>query len=385
MSDSDAAKQDESSSSGGGDTSSSPLVKKLRYSQPDVKVILVYTNDDQEKADDSDNNKNKDTAASDACTSEESKKEKEYWMYSLELCRWSKFVDNCLSSNMQEASTKEIKFHNVTPEIFDLAIRLQNDHNAIRSATAEEAIKVVEFYDKYEFTAGLEFCDRVIVEHFKNLEHQGGEGAGWLFSDLDLSIESTVVAERHNLKESKTQSLSHMYSCLFGEPSIFTVDQVKKLHHLFKEGNFPDVVPDQTSKEELESACFPKYFVSYHSNRGRHHSILVRAVRISLTETDADGTYYRDDDLDSEDSTAAFLEKPGGRNMFQGQRGKFWVGRSDDSNWSICFAVHGDDGIVEQLWVSPNSGHLDIPPTSLWLPVEGSGLDFNSTPVLEYV
>jgi len=42
MADFDAANQDESSTCGGGARSSSPLVKKIRYSEPDVKVILMY-------------------------------------------------------------------------------------------------------------------------------------------------------------------------------------------------------------------------------------------------------------------------------------------------------------------------------------------------------
>ena len=77
-------------------------------------------------------------------------------MYSTELCRWSKFVDCCLSANMQESSTKEIKFYNVTPDVFELAIRLQCDLNAIRAITTEQAIQVAGFYDKYEFTAGFD-------------------------------------------------------------------------------------------------------------------------------------------------------------------------------------------------------------------------------------
>jgi hypothetical protein len=80
---------------------------------------------------------------------------KEYEMYSQVLSKLSTFVDTALSINMRGKETKSIVFNDVTPEIFELAIKIEEDSFAARSMTLEDAIKVVLFYHMYEFPTGL--------------------------------------------------------------------------------------------------------------------------------------------------------------------------------------------------------------------------------------
>lgn len=198
---------------------------------------------------------------------------------------------------------------------------------------------------------------------------------GKAFSDLDLSIEATVVAERRNLKESKALSLCRMERFLDTYPAMFNPDQIKKMHHLFKEGHFYNAVPGETSQEEIESACFPKYFVSFYSNDYKNVA-LAQKVKITGTKTKADGTY---DVLDDD------LEFFGKQKTFEGRHGRFWIRNHD--GWCILFSPPGDEESGSMLWKSPNSRHLDIPPMRPWLPVEGAalGLDPTHVPVLQYV
>jgi hypothetical protein len=80
---------------------------------------------------------------------------KEYEMYSQVLSKLSTFVDTALSINMRGKETKSIVFNDVTPEIFELAIKIEEDSFAARSMKLEDAIKVVLFYHMYEFPTGL--------------------------------------------------------------------------------------------------------------------------------------------------------------------------------------------------------------------------------------
>ena len=73
-----------------------------------------------------------------------------------------------------------------------LAIKFQSDQTAARAMTPEDVLKVLDFYDKYEFTAGLALCDQVLLEQFEELGKSPWHGRDSKVTTpiLDLFVEA---------------------------------------------------------------------------------------------------------------------------------------------------------------------------------------------------
>lgn len=122
-----------------------PQAKKLRFSEQDLQLVVKYTDETGLEA------------------------TKSYSVYSQVLAKYSKFIDTSLSVEMKEKKDRVIVFHDTTPEVFELALHLQESLTAARNATVDDLLKVASFYDKYEFTDGLDLCGAVFREYIKAL------------------------------------------------------------------------------------------------------------------------------------------------------------------------------------------------------------------------
>ena len=236
-------------------TSCLAVFKKLRVTDPDLKVVLQY----------------KDNNGKDA--------KQEYAMYSHLLANLSVFVDTALSVDMKEKETKTITLPDVTPEVFDLAIKLETSPAAARTLTLEDAMKVVGFYHKYQFSGGLELCDLVLYECFeqKSCKQRKKEpvlDVSDLFAPLriespgillQLLVDAALFAQDFDLEKSKKSSvrwLSLNMNGTLGNNNVFNVSHIKKLHPLFKAGLLSGVKSlAKLTSAEVESPLFPKYFV----------------------------------------------------------------------------------------------------------------------------
>jgi hypothetical protein len=131
-----------------------PFPKKLRFVDPDLTVTVC-------------------------CTDKEVNEEKQYSMYSMLLANHSGFVDAALSNEMKEKKDGTIFFEGIHPDNFELAIQIVEcegmlssmipHHSGSKLDEYEKAFhltkEVVTFYDKYEFTRGLEISN----EHLEHL------------------------------------------------------------------------------------------------------------------------------------------------------------------------------------------------------------------------
>ena len=138
----------------------------LRSSEPDLKVIL-------------------------GSDGEEIK-----WYHAPTLAHKSKYIDTMLSTPMKEAETSTITFPDISPELWDQAMEFLDSPVAARRMKISDVLKVAKFYDKYEFIEGTKLCDDVLLDYFRFIDRSATQ------TDVDLFIQSVVVAYESNLMES---------------------------------------------------------------------------------------------------------------------------------------------------------------------------------------
>ena len=196
-----------------------PTAKRLRSSDPDLQVVVKFTGDDGKVV------------------------EKEYAMYAGVLAGMSKFVDAMLAAPMKENNDGKVVLEDVSPEVFEAALKFEQDTTAARNMTAEDAVKVLEFYDKFEFTGGLHLCNVVLNEYFQQQLDLGFKKPP---DNLNLLIEAIMLAEQCNLPEALKNGVLYMHKKMcsgqteypFGG-TMFTKEHIKKLQPLFVKGVIP--------------------------------------------------------------------------------------------------------------------------------------------------
>eukprot|EP00579_Thalassiosira_antarctica_P032205 CAMPEP_0202003768 /NCGR_PEP_ID=MMETSP0905-20130828/9271_1 /ASSEMBLY_ACC=CAM_ASM_000554 /TAXON_ID=420261 /ORGANISM="Thalassiosira antarctica, Strain CCMP982" /LENGTH=125 /DNA_ID=CAMNT_0048560981 /DNA_START=9 /DNA_END=383 /DNA_ORIENTATION=- len=106
--------------------------KKLRSSEPDLKVVL---------------------GSGDA--------ESIQWHHSQTLASKSKYIDAMLSTPMKEKDEYIISFPDIDPETWQKMMKYIENLVAARQMNARDALDVALFYDKYEFVEGGNFVIRL--------------------------------------------------------------------------------------------------------------------------------------------------------------------------------------------------------------------------------
>lgn len=306
--------------------------QKLRSSKSDLKLILKYTGENGFK------------------------QVKEYDVYAQVLASLSKFIDASLSVDMKEKESRQIILHDVSPSLFEQAIKYVQDPLSIMSITPSNAINVAKFYDEYEFTSGISLCDHVLFDYLKKEYYAAVSDASAGPVDLDLLVTSIVTADECNLASARDMGIKYLLLKLGTTTSqsccgstMFSLEHIQKLHGLFKKGHLETVVPPGTSKEELECVLFPKYFVNYRSREFTCQSI--EAVTVEGTENVFKGKYHL-------------------------QPGHFYSKTTDErcclitkspltgDNWAIILKRTADDGTDEHIvhYVCYHSSNLAAPP-----------------------
>jgi len=310
--------------------------RKLRSSEPDLKVMLNYSSEKGES------------------------QVKEYQLYSQSLAKMSKFVDTCMSVEMQEKKSREIIFDDVSPDLFESALNYLGNPLEVLTMTPTRAVELVEFYDKYEFPEGIALCDQILSNYFN--PHRGYEP---LDDDLglDFCIDAAVVSEMLNLPKSKAPAVDSLGGMLYGPygddcetDTMYCLDQVKKMHPLFKKGHLRGHVEDLT-EEEIQSPLFPKFFLERLSYRSSQWTL--RHVWLSGTGTAADGEY-------DVEVSRSFLRHIDSRSLvYNGGAIDIVNILAEDDDWIIAGYAAGDP----VLWKCPGSGNMQTPPRGPWIPV----------------
>ena len=340
-----------------------PESKKLRSAEPDLKVLVKYTDDNGNSL------------------------ERGYLMYSSLLANLSNFVDTCLTVEMKEKTTKEIVFQDVTPDIFDLALHFQDDPFAIRSMTPEDAVKLVEFYDRFDFSGGIKLCDQVLSDYLRQQKAYDNMTPP---DNLDLLVEAIAMADKLDLSKCKSDGVDYLNSRFNGTggsnrirnrdqhygPTMFTIEHVKKLHPIFKK-KLVDYFPSDMTQEELDSPLFPRYFVEYASH-GYSTCNAGTKLWLGKTKCSADGEFSKEDeDFDAKDR--ALLLK-------NGRLVNLTIAKSRlcDNDWAILGweSEEWPDAIV--LWKCPHSRSLHVPPRKPWIRVHKQARCFGAKPEIAY-
>jgi len=134
------------------------------------------------------------------------------------------------------------------------------------------------------------------------------------------------------------------------------------LQQLFVWGKLDDCLPESTTKEELESACFPKYFVLYHKGlQDRTNPFLRRTNPFSHPPTvkmlTNGGPPIEFDNFDGSLFQSTRPVRMGGTGVV--------LMISQDLDWELFFTDSNGYKII--LCRSPNSGNLVSPPATPWI------------------
>jgi len=340
-----------------------PTPKKLRSSEPDLKVVLGSSGGDGGGGE------------VDLVTR---------WYHSQTLAAKSRYVDAMLASPMRERETRTISFPDIQATSWDLMMNFLDDPIAIRTMEARDVMKVAKHYDKYEFCDGRRLCDMVLVDYFKRalLDEESDSLIGQI--DVDALVESVALAHEANLEKSFKEGMKYIWANVqsnfvpYGR-TMFTEDNMETLAPLLSvsrqmfcvEYGYGDLIGDLHN--ELDKSDFPKRFV----NECRHWLTrdtlcgCITHIVLSGTYSNADGHFY---------PTEMERYKTLGQGRWGGQQVKFEM-KLQEKGWTILrktlptFGVEGvqedDSTVVETVcWIAPCSVNLPLPPKSGWKAVD---------------
>ena len=242
--------------------------KKLRSSEPDLKVILG-SGDDQSIL----------------------------WYHSQALSLKSKYIDTMLAVPMKERNERVISFPDISIETWEQMMKFIDDPIAVRQMNVQDALTVVEFYDKYNFEAGRNLCSHIVLDYFTYDSLRDMEKKQKL--DLDLIIDLVIVAHKANMEDALKPGLRYIWRKLQSSQVpygrlMFTETQLTRLLPVLKysKANWRRLDLYNTDLD-LEEDDFAKEFVSS-SQRWENNSLLSRCIshiELSGTTCNADGEF----------------------------------------------------------------------------------------------
>ena len=353
-----------------------PESKKLRSSEPDLKVI-IGSDEAEEAAEGAD----ADGKASAGGEDDGAEKKQPFvvtkWYHSPSLAAKSKYVDALLAAPMKESESRTITFPDISPETWELMMKFIDDPVASRSMTAQDVAKVAKFYDKYEFTSGTSLCDAILEEYFQSIHGILRERQNPVVPDVDFIVDSVVLAHGANLGKSYDAGMAYVWDALrwllapLGR-TMFSEDHMKKLAPLLEETK--DGARRQLGSYDLKSDAFPSDFVKNCSNwlTIANMSTFISHIRVLGSSSNVDGEYRGEPPI---------------YNAVD-ERKVEWGGvmmrpllecRTAEEGWAIVLEIippldeDGDpdyDSIIETVaWKAPHSGNMTFPPSEGWVPV----------------
>ena len=353
-----------------------PESKKLRSSEPDLKVIIG--NDEAEEAAGGADADGKASANDDGAEKKQPAVVTK-WYHSQTLATKSKYIDALLAAPMKESESRTITFPDILPETWDLMMKFVDDPLAIRSMTAQDVAKVAKFYDKYEFTTGTKLCDLILEEYFESILKDLCQRRTQVAPDVDFIVDSVVLAHKTNLGKAYEKGMKFIWRTVrslfapFGR-TMFSEDHMKKLAPLLEETNDGDFFRNLASDYDLKSATFPRDFVKNCSNWLTIDNMtrFISHIQVSGSTCKVDGeydgsppTYNAVDERKVEWGGVPMIPRIGCRTTQEG--------------WAIILETippldeDGDpdyDSIVETVaWRAPHSGNMTFPPSEGWVPV----------------
>ena len=361
-------------------TEGEPDPKRIRSSEPDLKVVIG--SDDNAGAGDGKGQNGDSDDAEEQPASMVTK-----WYYSQALATKSKYIDALLAAPMKESESRTITFPDITPATWELMIKLIDDPIASRTMKAEDVVKVATYYDKYEFTGGTKLCDHVLEEYFKVVAANIDIGATGAIPNVDLLVDSVVVANDANLEKSFEAGMTLTWQLLRTRKvpvgrTAFTAEHMKKLAPLMNEtaddARSRQVLGPVGEHYDLQSGGFPEKFVGDCSEYFAHQIFIsfISSIELSGHHPSNSHTYYyfkpeRDDDNRYIDYffflVGNISSSVRSKIRFDGVLQNMFIRRrSKEEGWAIIFQTK-PVGVETVAYRAPLSGNLTLPPSTGWV------------------
>ena len=346
-----------------------PDTKKIRSSEPDLKVIIGSEEAEKEEA-----------GADGEDDIEQQAGVVTKWYHSPSLAAKSKYVDALLAAPMKESESRTITFPDISPDTWDLMMKFVDDPLAIRSMKPEDVVQVAKFYDKYEFSGGRSLCDTILAEYFKSVfKETFVTKTNKVVPDVDFIVASVVLAHEANLNDAFFQGMDFIWKMLVRKiapvgRTAFSQEHMKLLAPLLEETDKGLFERGLKNDYNLKSDTFPKEFVNNCSNWLAHDTLnrFISHIRLSGSTCKADGEYVgrlQDCEFSADDGRKvrwnSVLMLP------------LIKCRTAEEGWVVIletippFDEEGDpdyDSIVETvIFKAPHSGNMTLPPSIGWV------------------
>ncbi len=273
-------------------------------------------------------------------------------------------------------------------------IKYIDDPLAARKMEARDVLEVAVFYDKYEFTDGLQLCEEVLTEYFNSLADTEKK----FTLDLDLVVDLAVVSPEANLDKASKIVIDYLWSsmqnktcCLYGR-TMFSEEHVKKLLPVLKysrdslgydASQFMGNSYDDT-EINLDDQTFPKDFVVGCQREEQHYllDLCLKHIHGAGSGCKADGLYSFD--LGAREALDDFQ---GRQDTWNGQTVTFGIKFINDledfCGWAIVRNPEdGMDVVGKICWVALHSRNSVIPPLTGWVPSDSHA---RGNPKLKYI
>mmetsp|Transcript_9922 Transcript_9922/g.23496 ORF Transcript_9922/g.23496 Transcript_9922/m.23496 type:complete len:379 (-) Transcript_9922:63-1199(-) len=355
-------------------TEGEPEPKRIRSSEPDLKVV-IGSEDDNSGAGDGERKIGGNDGAEKQPASMVTK-----WYHSQALATKSKYIDTLLAAPMKESESRTITFPDITPATWELMMKFIDNPLASRTMKAKDVVKVATYYDKYEFTGWTELCDHVLEEYFT---------LSALTPNIDFIVDAVVVAKDANLHKSFVAGMPLIRDLLSSTDvplgrTAFTVEHMRKLAPLMNETTDDArsrlVLGPVGEHYDLQSSGFPEKFVGDCSEFFAYQTFITFISSIELSghnpynssthyhfnpERDADNRYVEYSFFQVESISSSRPVKF----RFDGEiQNMFIRRRSKEEGWTIILKKASTD-VETVVYRVPHSGNLPLPPSNGWVSV----------------
>eukprot|EP00956_Cyclotella_meneghiniana_P012754 scaffold18149_cov48-Cyclotella_meneghiniana.AAC.6 len=312
-----------------------PPAKKLRFSEPDLQIVLG--------------------------TDEDVSTIK---VHSLLLANKSRYIDTMLSTPMREQETRTVSFPDISPGIWEKMNKFLDDPLAIRKMKIEDVLDVAQFYDKYEFTQGTKLCEDIMLDYLSPESLEEMENA--LTLNLNLVIDLTLIAHESNMSSVFQSCIVYLLRRLIIQPFpyrgkgsspytniMFTEEQLKKIIAILGQSGYDNHLTrkfiivlnesDQVNRslqDVLNDPGVAKDFVHSRRQKVSDYFIMrcISRIEVSGTGRNADGGFKKTTDK--------------------------------EIGWAILRDEVDGEEDLKTCWWAPCSENLPVPPLAGWVPYD---------------
>ena len=316
--------------------------------------------------------------------------EKTFQCHSFSLAFQSKYFDSLLVSNMSEAESKKVTLEDVSPEVFELALEIVQDPVKTLAATPEEILKVVRFYDRFDFTSGLKVAETVLGKFIDGwIERQGQRNPKptemrMIIQVIKLSeesqgMEALVQKSKDFIKKSLAYDSSGHVAGIFTEDNVTAIQGFLASNEDCLEDFFRRFSRGTDAFPPLSTVDFPKILAGQIRLRSKGDDLLKTGVKLKCTfhvkwESGEDGVEFDEKSVILKARPSSFA---GGVLFALEGHSEFEVWVFQDSDWSDekmgkmydCFdwyvlvRCQGSQESEQAEFAFPYSGHSHLPPT----------------------